>query len=310
MSIIFTNPIPRKALWGGTALREYFHFPADFGDDAGQAWAFSAQDGCANWLTGGGYDGWSLRELWEQRPGLFLSRYQTFPFIISLVAPLQDLSIQVHPDAAAAGKLGYSSGKNEAWVFLKAPDAASILYGHCARDEQALRRHISQGDWAHLVRQLPVAAGDTVYIPAGVVHALRKDSVVYEIQQATDITYRFYDYGRLDGKGQPRPLQLEEAIGCLRYGDVLPEARPRQTVRQLPGVTETTCVANDSFVVRRIDCHGECCLQYPGYQLMTVVAGESWAADAVVSMGSSFLLPAGEALFLRGELTLMATAEQ
>lgn len=310
MSLYFTSPIPHKTVWGGKTLREYFQFPESFGDDIGQAWAFSAQEGKSSPLLGGGYDGRTLLDLWKEKPEVFQSRHSTFPFIISLVAPEDDLSIQVHPDDSYAKKLGYPSGKNEAWVFLWSIPGNCIVYGHNAKDQADLESYIAQNRWQNLVQKLPVATGDTVYIPAGTLHALSKDNVVYEIQQSTDITYRFYDYDRKDKDGKGRPLQLEQAIQCLHYDDAKGQANPVPTVLRGQGYWETICVSNDSFTVRRLQCSEESTLCYPVYQLITVVEGEGTVDGHPLHRGVSFLLPANETITIHGSVTLMATAEQ
>ena len=99
----------------------------------------------------------------------------------------------------------------------RANDDANIVYGHHAKDEKELRKYIQEDRWDELIKHLDVHPGDFVYLPAGLLHALKKGSIVYEIQQATDITYRFYDYHRKDAAGNERELHLEQAIDCLSY---------------------------------------------------------------------------------------------
>lgn len=310
MSIILTLAIAKHTIWGGKTLRTFFGFPDDFGDDVGQAWAFSAQQSEPSMIFGGVYNGWTLSQLWEKHPELFRSRCDHFPFIISLVAPEDDLSIQVHPDESVARAQGYPSGKNEAWVFLYAPADGQIIYDHRAADQRDLMTYIHRNAWMELVRTLPVAQGDTVYIPAGTLHALHKGSIVYEIQQATDVTYRFFDYDRIDAKGCKRPLQLKEAIACLHYDHPEPElSKPMPIITQDGCITETVCLKNESFVVRRFDIRGTGVVHKPMYLLATVVSGQGIADGIPVRVGSSFLIPAGESVCIDGELSLLTTAE-
>lgn len=310
MSIIFTKLIPQRAIWGGKALGQAFHRGDELPDGTGQAWAFSGQKGKSSLLRGGGFDGYTLDELWKTHPELFRSDKAEFPFIISLVAPEDDLSIQVHPDDENARKAGYAMGKSEAWVFLRGPERGDIVYGHHAKDEQELRDYIAHEEWAALAGRLPVQTGDAVWIPAGTLHALAKGSVVYEIQQATDVTYRFYDYGRLDGQGQPRPLHLAQAIGCMHYEPVdAPIAKQEEIIRH-GEVTETVRIRQTPLTVRQVNVDGEGSVAWSIYQLCTVTAGEGAAQGIPVALGDSFLLPAGEALALQGCMTLMLTSER
>lgn len=103
MAIYFTKIIPRKAIWGGKLLGTYFGYEQLAGK-YGQCWAFSAQKKASNEILNGIYKGLTLDNLWEDHPETFCSRFQTFPFIISLVAPEQDLSVQVHPPYEIAQK--------------------------------------------------------------------------------------------------------------------------------------------------------------------------------------------------------------
>ena len=171
--LLFTEPVPRPALWGGTLLRDYFHYP-QFPDGIGQSWSFSAQEGegLSNRISG--MEGMTLLNLWEKRPELFCSRHKRFPVIISLVAPEDDLSLQIHPNARISARLGYPTGKNEAWYFLETKCDAQIVYGQNAHDEAQLREMIAADRWDELMQYLPVQKGDFVYLPAGVVHALKK----------------------------------------------------------------------------------------------------------------------------------------
>ena len=310
MCIYKTTLIPRRALWGGMALQKAFDLSDEFGNGVGQAWAFSAQEGASSILISGEYTGWTLLDLWRERPDIFKSNEKDFPFIISLVAPEDNLSIQVHPGDDAAGKLGLSHGKNEAWYFLSAESDASIVYGHNARDEADLQRYVANGQWNELVRRMPVKTGDTVYIPAGTLHALCGGCVVYEIQQSTDITYRFYDYGRQDEQGKTRPLQLKDAIECLKYDDAEAEAHPAAQTHHFSGFTETVLIQNNSFTVRRLDLEGQCTLHYSGYLLCTVIEGAGSAGEENLKKGDSFLLPAGEKFRICGRMTLLTTAEK
>lgn len=308
--LYFTQTIPRPAIWGGTSLRRYFHFPENYGDNIGQCWAFSAQENGATPVrdqTGAVSD---LSILWNKHPELFKSKWKQFPFIISLVAPEDDLSIQVHPGTEYARHLGYPCGKNEAWVFLQVPETGSIIYGHNAQDEKDLRQYISSQRWQDLVRHLAIEKDDAVYIPSGTLHALTKGSVVYEIQQSTDITYRFYDYDRQDAAGNRRPLQLEEAISCLRYD--LDESIAHSQIISMPldHGTEEILIRNDSFVVRRFDCRDACTLHYKGYLLATVTDGEGFVNNQPVHIGCSFLIPAGETVHVRGQIKLLTTSEE
>ena len=308
MSIYFFEPIPRYTIWGGTACNTYFHCEDRFHDGVGQIWAFSGQDG-ANLSTVCAtqpYVGRTLKDLWEHAPALF--GFQTtegpFPLIISLVAPEDDLSLQVHPDDIQAKRAGYPMGKNEAWYFIRCHENASIVYDHNMQDPEQLKQYIAEERWDEIIRYRPVQDGDFVYIPAGMLHAMGKGVVVYEIQQSTDVTYRFYDYHRKDKEGHERPLQLEEALESLHY-------EPAPVLD--PPITEgpcTTLIRCPSFTVMKIEVDGPLVYETEPYRLATVTVGSGTADGIPVQEGSSFLIPAGARVGLDGKMTIMTTCTE
>lgn len=309
MKLIFFTPIPRQAIWGGTLIKNYFNY-SWFPDKIGQSWSFSAQKDGSNLVQGGEYKDMTLYELWKKHPELFHSNFESLPFIVSLVAPEDDLSIQVHPDKEHAEKLGFKMGKNEAWYFIDAKKDSNIIYGHCAADENEIKEYIKQGKWNDLIRLMPVRTGDFVYIPAGKLHALRKGNIVYEVQQATDITYRFYDYDRKDKKGMKRELHLNQAIACLTYNDKVNEAHGFPKVKQI-GKTRVTYFWNDaSFSITRLEIRGLSTLFFHNYQLATVIRGWGYVEGEYVSAGESFLIPYGiDELSFNGNMDIMITSE-
>ena len=309
--ILFFRPIPRYTIWGGKACNEYFNTSALFDDGVGQLWAFAAQDNGSTECVTEPYAGRTLRELWENNPGLFGSHEgEVFPLIISLVAPEDDLSLQVHPDSDyAVRELGLTMGKNEAWYFIKTKDS-SIVYGNKASDRAELEKLVAEDRWEEIPVTVPMHDGDFVYIPAGFMHAMGKNNIVYEIQQSTDVTYRFYDYKRKDKDGNERKLDLKEAMDCLHFeaAPVLPDP----SVGRYDNLTETVFIRNSSFTVTRLEAEGSCSYKAPDgvYQLATVVCGEGTADGTAVRPGSSFLIPAGEKVSLDGSMTIMMTTKE
>ncbi len=309
MNLIFFTTIPRHAIWGGTLIKKYFNYPW-FPDTIGQSWSFSAQKESSNVVVRGEYKGMTLHELWNKQPELFHSHCEEFPFIISLVAPEDDLSIQVHPDKEHAEKLGFKTGKNEAWYFIDAKEDSNIVYGHNASDENEIKEFIRQDRWDDLIRHMPVKTGDFVYIPAGKLHALRKGSIVYEVQQSTDITYRFYDYHRKDKDGMERELHLNQAIDCLTYTDQTNELPGYPKMKQVDNAKITYFWNDTSFCIMKLEIRGLSILPFHKYQLATVVRGSGYVEGEYVSIGDSFLIPYGrKELSFDGDMDIMITFE-
>lgn len=305
MAVYYFEPIPRYTIWGGTACNRYFHQEQRFRDGVGQIWAFSAQETDSTRCISEPYAGRTLRQLWEEEPALFGGKKGVFPLIISLVAPEADLSLQVHPNDEQARRVGYPAGKNEAWYFIRCQEDAHIVYGHTMQDEAMLRRTVAADDWDAIPRYRAVSEGDFVYIPAGTMHAMGKGSIVYEIQQSTDVTYRFYDYHRKDAQGKERRLDLEEAIRCLEYGEAAQSVEP--TIVDHVYGREILYIENPSFTVRGLEVRGPWTYTAEDYQLATVIRGAGTVDGREVICGDSFLLPAGGRMDLDGSMTIMMT---
>lgn len=307
MAVLFTKPIPRPALWGGNAFQTYFD--EQIKGKIGQCWLFSAQPNASSIVSNGIYKGQDFRQLFETQPQLFNSRYTVFPFIISLVIPAEDLSVQVHPDSVYAKKLGYASGKNEAWYFMKAPSAGRIVCCQNARNRSEVQHMIANEQWDALLDYLPVAQDDLVYLPAGMLHALGKGSIVFEVQQATDITYRFYDYHRRDEQGKERELQIERALDCLNFHLSPLDTQVCATVVRTSNLNITTYPCGDSFILYRYDLIGEYTLTRERYQLMTVVDGQGNVDGYPVHKGYSFMACANQPVSISGNMRLLAVGE-
>lgn len=311
--LIFFKPIARKTMWGGTTVKDYFHYP-DMEDGVGQAWAFADQPGgLSNECLTPPLSGMTLHDIWNGYPEVFNSRYDRFPFIISLVGPEDDLSVQLHPDAASAKKYGFNTGKDEAWYFLEARNS-SLIYGHHAQSKACLVARLEQHDFAGLFRRISAEKDSFVYLPAGMIHALGKDNVVYEIQQATDLTWRIYDYERVDSEGQRRELHLPQALDVLKTVSDESINAAIGNVKMSIHIDddfELKCYRTESvFSVSRLRCHGQGCLTKEGYWLCTVTEGEGIFNGEPISHGDSFIISATcRDMKFSGDFNLMVTTE-
>ena len=308
MSILFFKPIPRPAIWGHTLVKDYFDY-CDFPDGIGQSWSFSAQENASTFCITEPFVGKTLHELWNSHQELFGHPNEPFPVIISLVGPEDDLSIQVHPDNIYALKEGFNSGKNEAWYFIEAMPNYNIVYGHNASSPEDLKDYIRNEHWDDLIRYLDVKSDDFVYLPAGLLHALRKGSVVYEIQQATDITYRFYDYHRKDSQGNERELHLDKAIECLNYDQSKMENNVQPIEKKYDNIKETVYISNDSFTVTKLEVSGLSSYIYNNYQLATVVKGCGKTDGVEIKMGDNFIIPINNKVEFDGQMIIMMTTK-
>lgn len=228
-----TEPVYRHYIWGGTGLHDLLEKPLGPEGTLAESWEITDEALAAN----GHYAGKTLRAIDEETAGELTGDAPHYPcarvpLLIKLSHAAQDLSVQIHPNDAQALRdepdAGYP-GKSEMYLILHADPGAGVYWGlrpgvtveHFAGACQA------GSGVAELLNFLPVSAGDVLYSPAGVVHALGKGIIYCEVQQNSDITYRLYDWGRVGTDGKPRPLHLQQALGVL-------DRAPRQTPRIRP----------------------------------------------------------------------------
>lgn len=205
-----------EKIWGGERLKKEFPYQFE-SKNIGEYWAISAMKEFPSKILNGKYKGENLDILYQNHKELFGNeKKENFPLLIKLIDANDDLSIQVHPDDEMAKKEN-SYGKSECWYILN-ENPAKIIYGLKINDKEEAIDLIDKEKWEDLLKEENSKKGDFFKVPAGMVHAIKKDSLILEIQQASDITYRLYDYDRVDKNGNKRALHLEKskkALKCL-----------------------------------------------------------------------------------------------
>ena len=212
----------KEVIWGRTSLIEGI-FPISSNvkvpKDIGEIWLASAHKNGDSVLVGNEGSRWLLSNFWRNFPDFFGNcPTAAYPFVTKILLAGKDLSVQVHPDDDYANLvLGEPFGKDECWLFLKAPDERQVILGHRAADKKEFANCVLRRNWKDLFVWLNVKKGNYVYISAGTVHGLTKGSVVIEVQQNSDTTFRLYDYDRLDKDGNPRDLHLSQSIDVVSF---------------------------------------------------------------------------------------------
>ena len=161
--------------------------------------------------------GVKLPDLIAKYGARFAGKYagETFPLLLKFIDAAESLSVQVHPDDVYAGANENGKlGKTEAWLILDAPEGSQLVYGIKNGTNLAELRTACEAGAAvePLLRKVDVKPGDVCFIPAGCVHAIGAGIMLYEIQQSSDVTYRFYDWDRVDAKGNRRELHIDKAL--------------------------------------------------------------------------------------------------
>lgn len=213
-------------LWGGKHLSAQKEaLPAS--EAIGEAWLISDHPQWESLVKYGPQEGNSLRQLLEEYGTTLLGSQAKpalngrFPLLLKLIDAGDVLSVQVHPDDEAALALGETDGgKTEMWHILKSAAGSKITAGlQPGQNAQSLRAAVEEGYCAELLRDFPVSPGDSIFVPAGMVHAIGGGILLAEIQQNSDITYRLYDWDRVDKEGKPRELHVDRALEVTCFND-------------------------------------------------------------------------------------------
>ena len=211
-------------IWGGHTIEQWYdHVPADY-ENVGEAWVISDVDKYPTEVINGSHAGDTLQDLLEVYMdelvgGVVYDVFGNhFPLLLKFIDAVDDLSIQVHPGDDYAMENEQSLGKTEMWYVLPSSDEASIYLGwNQAMTPSMIHEAIADGSLARYLREYKVRAGGVAYIPAGTVHAMKRNTIVAEIQENSDITYRLYDYNRVGNDGRLRPLHLEKALDVMDF---------------------------------------------------------------------------------------------
>lgn len=305
--VIFLEPVFKEMIWGGTRLREDFHYDIP-GEQTGECWAVSAHQNGDCLVKNGSFAGNKLSVLWKEHRELFGNAAgDVFPLLIKIIDARADLSIQVHPDDTYAGEREHGSlGKTECWYILDCDEDAQIVIGHHAETKDELRRMIEEKRWKELIRVLPIKKGDFFQINPGTVHAIKAGTLILETQQNSDITYRLYDYDRLSN-GKPRELHIEKSIDVIDcpHQDTVSE----RTKQQEQDAVVEQLVACPYYTVDKIQVDGSASFDMKDkFRIFSVVEGNGFIDGISLTKGDHFILPAGyDSYVMSGTMVLISS---
>lgn len=310
--------ILKERIWGGEKLKTIYGKQGNC-KACGESWEISAVEGDISIVSNGFLEDNNLQDLIETYMGDLVGDkvYDKFgiefPLLIKFIDAMDDLSIQVHPDDVMARARHNSYGKTEMWYVLDAEPEAKLISGfnHDTSKEEYLK-HLEDKKLYDILNSEPVVPGDTFFIPAGRVHAIGAGIMLAEIQQTSDITYRIYDWERVDFEGNPRELHTELALDAIDYtyhSDIKTNYRNVKnqhvtlascdyfTTRKIvfDQITERDYLDIDSFVIY-ICCDGKFEINYNGKENITVVKGETILIPAIIQ--NVKLIPSGTAEIL------------
>ncbi|MFL9836481.1 type I phosphomannose isomerase catalytic subunit [Flavobacterium sp. ST-75] len=307
------EPILKDRIWGGTKLQ------SDLGKNiptqtTGESWELSSVPGDVSVVSEGVYKNKPLSELLEQFPQEILGQKvheqfgTQFPLLFKFLDAKDDLSIQVHPNDELAKQRHNSFGKTEMWYVMQADKGARIIVGfkHKSSPEEYLE-HLNNKNLIEILNEVEVKKGDVFFLETGTIHAIGAGIVIAEIQQTSDITYRIYDWDRVDAQGKSRELHVEQALDAMNYNTTDTQKQYAQTEN-----SANVMVNCPYFTTSYFPLNGEANINKDGSSFTVYICTEgeySFENDGKsysFKKGDTILVPAAlKGFSLKGEATLL-----
>ncbi|HEY1195986.1 type I phosphomannose isomerase catalytic subunit [Flavobacterium sp.] len=220
------EPILKERIWGGEKLKTILNKPI-VSKITGESWELSTVEGDVSVVANGVLKGKSLMDLINETPDAILGtkvyeRFgKQFPLLFKYLDAREDLSIQVHPNDKLAKERHNSFGKTEMWYVMQADADARIIVGFKEdSSKEEYLKHLHDNTLVSILDDVKAKSGDVFFLETGTVHAIGAGLVVAEIQQTSDITYRLYDFDRVDAQGNKRELHVDLALDAINYNRV------------------------------------------------------------------------------------------
>jgi len=220
------EPILKERIWGGTKLKTYLNKPIS-SNITGESWEISTVENDISVVSNGIYEGKSLIDLINEYPEAILGTHvyaqfgKQFPLLFKYLDAREDLSIQVHPNDELAKKRHNSFGKTEMWYVMQADENARLIVGFKEKSTpEEYLKHLNNKTIVDILDTKKVKQGDVFFLETGTIHAIGAGIVIAEIQQTSDITYRIYDFDRVDANGNSRELHIDLALEAINYETV------------------------------------------------------------------------------------------
>lgn len=302
------KPLYQERVWGGRTLETFLGRKLTGTTPIGESWELVDRPEAQSVIAGGPWAGRTLREVMLAHAAEIMGpawpAARPFPILVKWLDCRDRLSVQVHPPAGLAGKLG-GEPKTENWYFAHTDPEAAVYAGLKAGVTRAVfEQAITAGTVAQCLERPAVRAGDSLLIHSGTMHAIDAGNVILEIQQNSDTTYRVYDWGRMGLDGKPRALHVAQSLACLEANTA-----PAPRLVRGPGVLAQ---CREFTIRQQVLRAGEKTTFAGGQQarILSVVAGELDGGDRL-ALGDNVLLPyAGEYSFVaKAETTVLVTED-
>lgn len=213
--IILMSNFDDSKIWGGNKLRDFGYTGPS--DRIGEAYLISALKNKPSYINEEWVEEKNLYDFFNNNREWFGNYDGEYPLLSKIIDAKDDLSVQVHPDDKYAKEKFNKLGKTEAWYILDCAPNADIVYGLKTKEKKDVEDAIKENKWSSILNFMNIKKGDVLYIPSGTVHAIKKDTLIFEIQQSSDITFRLYDYDRVDENNNKRELHIEDSLNVIDF---------------------------------------------------------------------------------------------
>lgn len=257
------SPVGKDYLWGGTRLNDDFSKNLNC-QPLAETWECSTHPDGQSVVRSGPYAGQRLLDVLNAHPELIGTHPQMangLPILVKFIDAKSDLSVQVHPtDEYARIHENGALGKTEVWYVVEAAKDARLIYGFLRdMDKKTVRKALQEGTLEHYLQKIPVKKGDFFFIPAGQIHAICSGCLVAEVQESSNLTYRLYDYNRVDKNGALRPLHIDKALEVANLKSSIEPRQPMRVVRFRKGVMIELLCRCQYFQIEKITLDTQRC---------------------------------------------------
>ena len=299
MELVKLAPAVKDYIWGGTYFKAFNKGTSL--ERVSECWELSVRDADSSIIASGKDKGKLLVDvITKEDVGPVQNRFKYFPILIKLIDAKDNLSVQVHPSDDYALKNENSFGKSEMWHIISADEGSGLYVGlnkNCSKDE--IQKALENGNILDYLNFFKVKPGDTFVIDPGTIHAIGKGVRLIEIQQNSNLTYRLFDYNRVDKNGNSRELHIQKALEVIDYN--------KYEVKKSNG---DLLADNQYFTVKDMSFDGEITLQAneKSFISFTFIKGEGKVDDIEYKQYDTFFLPYGKKCVVKGKGTLVISS--
>lgn len=284
--MLVLKPILHETIWGGERICRLANIE---GHSVGHLYSLFCREGISNEILNGEFAGKTMNDVFPFfKNDCGMGEYEYFPLTLALTEADENLSIQVHPTDNVANEIEHKSrGKRESWYFIEAPTDGYIINGCNCRNLNELDQMLEEKKYLEIVDKLYIKKGDYVFVEPGTLHSITRGSLVYEIEEGADYTYRFYDYDRIDLNGEKRELHIDKARTTLNIA-------AKSEIKHYSHGNE---IIEQTYVTQKLEKQQKYSNHTGELVCFTLVAGNAICDHVAVTPGMTVILWPGDEIY-------------